>query len=82
MSTQAIFIELMASTGAQKTTTVTTANGTAALCMKGNRRPFGLLLLSEREAIQGSVTASNILQIKVIRPSTVRTPPITRPVGT
>ena len=67
--------------GAQNTSTVITANGIAALRINGIRLPFGFLLRSEREAIHGSVTASKILQIKVIRPSTVSTPKMTRPVG-
>ena len=76
-----ILIVLMASTGAKKTSTVTMAKGMAAFCMKGILRPLGFLLLSEREAIQGSVTASKIRQTKVIMPRTVSTPKTTRPVG-
>ena len=68
--------------GAKKISTVTMAKGTAARFMKGIRRPFGFLLRSDMEAIQGSVTASKIRQMKVIRPRIVRTPKMIRPVGT
>ena len=77
-----MLILLILSTGAKKTRTVTTAKGTAARFMKGIRRPFGFLLRSDREAIQGSVTASKIRQIKEIRPRIVRTPRTISPVGT
>ena len=68
--------------GAKKISTVTMAKGTAARFMNGIRRPFGLLLRSDREAIHGSVTASKIRQIKVIRPRMVSTPRMISPVGT
>ena len=81
-STQAMFTPLMRSTGAKNTSTVMMAKGTAARFMKGMRRPLGLLLRSLSDAIQGSVTASKMRQMKVMRPSTVSTPKTTRPVGT
>lgn len=80
--TQAMFTPLTPSTGAKNTSTVMMAKGMAARFMKGIRRPLGLVLRSEREAIQGSVTASKIRQMKVMRPNTVKTPKTTRPVGT
>ena len=58
-STQTPLTELCPFTGAQYTSTVTTASGSAALLMNGSRLPFGFRLLSDRFAIQGSVTASN-----------------------
>ena len=66
-------------TGAQNSSTVTADSGIAAYCIKGMRLPRGFLLRSESEAIHGSVTASNTRDSAVIRPSTVRKPPITRP---
>ena len=68
--------------GAKKISTVTMAKGTAARFMNGIRRPFGFLLRSDREAIHGSVTASKIRQMKVIRPRIVSAPKMIRPVGT
>ena len=75
----ATFHPLIASTGAQNRSTVTTANGTAEYCINGIRRPRLFLLLSESDAIQGSVTASKIRLIAVIRPRMVKNPPMIRP---
>ena len=74
-----MFQELIALIGAQNSSTVTTDSGIAAYCMKGIRLPRGFLLRSESEAIHGSVIASKILDRAVIRPSTVKKPPMTRP---
>ena len=78
---QAMLIPLIRSTGAQKTSTVTIAKGTAAIFIKGILLPAGLLLRSERVAIKGSVIASKILHMNVISPRTVRRPKTTSPVG-
>ena len=86
MRTQAMLRGLVVpcstSCGARNTRTVMMAKGMAARFMKGKRRPFGFLLRSERDAIHGSVTASKMRQMKEMRPSTVRMPRMTRPVGT
>ena len=79
MEIQAMLALLMPLTGAQNNKTVTTANGTAAICMKGILLPLLFLLLSDNEAINGSVTASKIRLNAVIKPRTVKKPPITRP---
>ena len=55
------------------------ASGIAAIFMKGIRLPFGFLLLSDNEAINGSVTASKIRLKAVIRPKTVMKPPMINP---
>ena len=70
---------LIDSTGAQNSRTVTTESGIAASCIKGMRLPRLFLLLSDIEAISGSVTASNTRESAVIRPRMVRNPPMTRP---
>ena len=75
----ATFHELISSTGAQNSSTVTTESGTAAYCINGIRLPRLFLLLSESEAISGSVTASKTLDNAVISPSTVRNPPMIKP---
>lgn len=75
----AMLMPLIFSTGAQKRSTVTIASGIAANCMNGMRRPLLFLLLSDMDAIHGSVTASNTRLIAVIRPRIVKNPPITRP---
>ena len=71
--------ELISSTGAQNSNTVTADSGTAAYCMKGMRRPRLFLLRSERDAMSGSVTASNTRDSSVMRPSTVKNPPMMSP---
>lgn len=63
----------------QNIKTVTTANGIAAICINGIRLPLGFLDLSDKEAISGSVTASKILLKAVIKPITVKKPPIASP---
>ncbi len=75
----ATFQPLIFSTGAQKSKTVTIESGIAANCIKGMRLPLLFLLLSDIEAISGSVTASNTLERAVIRPKTVKNPPMTSP---
>ena len=70
---------LMALTGAQNRSTVTTESGMAAYCMKGMRLPRLLRLRSERLAIRGSVTASNILLSAVMSPRMVKKPRMTSP---
>ncbi len=54
-----MFQPLIASTGAQNSSTVTSESGIAAYCIKGMRLPRLLVLRSDRDAINGSVTASN-----------------------
>ena len=54
---------------------VTMDNGIAAILMNGILLPFGFLLLSDKEAISGSVTASKIRLVAVIMPKTVIKPP-------
>ena len=71
----------MAFTGAQNTSAVISAKGTAIFCIKGILRPLGFLDRSERFAIMGSVTASNTLPSAAIPPITVAMPKITRPCG-
>ena len=79
--TQAMLTPLTPFTGAKNTNTVMRAKGMAARFMKGMRRPLGLVLRSDREAIQGSVTASKIRQMKAMRPRMVKMPKMMRPVG-
>ncbi len=74
-----MFQPLIASTGAQNSSTVTSESGIAAYCIKGMRLPRLLVLRSDRDAINGSVTASNTRDSAVIKPSTVKKPPMTRP---
>ena len=62
--------------GAQKIKTVTMDNGIAAHFMNGILLPLGFLLLSDKEAISGSVTASKIRLQAVMIPKTVINPPI------
>ena len=79
IETHATFQPLMACTGAQNSSTVTSESGMAAYCMNGMRRPRGFLLRSEREAISGSVTASKMRETAVIRPRMVSTPKMIKP---
>ena len=79
MAIQAMFQPEIWLIGAQKTRTVMTAKGMADHCMKGMRRPRLFFERSESEATSGSVTASKTRQRAVIRPRTVRNPPMTRP---
>ena len=51
-----MFMELIAFTGAQNKSTVTTANGTAARRINGMRRPLGFLDLSESEPLSEEQT--------------------------
>ena len=81
--TQTMFIhprfESYAPKSIQNIKTVTAANGMAAICINGIRRPRGFLDLSDNEAIRGSVTASKIRLKAVIKPMTVKKPPIAKP---
>ena len=72
-------LELYLPKSMQNIKTVTTANGIAAICMNGILRPLGFLLLSDNEAMSGSVTASKTRLKAVIKPITVKNPPIARP---
>ena len=63
----------------QNTKTVTMARGKAASCINGFLLPLGFLLLSDNEAISGSVTASKTRPKAEINPRTVMKPPMTRP---
>ena len=68
-------------TGDQKVKMQQSANGTAAIRMKGIRRPSFDLHLSDADATSGSVIASNTRPNAVIAPRIVRIPKITRPSG-
>ncbi len=72
-------IPLIALTGAQNKSTVTIESGIAAYCINGMRLPLLFLLLSDKLAIKGSVTASKIRLSAVIKPRIVKNPAITRP---
>ena len=77
--TQTTFFGLVPLTGAQKSSTVTTDSGIAAICIKGMRLPRRLLQRSLRLAISGSVTASKMRLAAVISPRMVRTPNTIKP---
>ena len=68
-------LELCLPKSMQNSKHVTTDNGIAAILMNGILLPFGFLLLSDNEAISGSVTASKIRLPAVIIPKTVIKPP-------
>ena len=69
--------QLPAPKSIQNNKTVTTANGMAANCINGILLPRLFVLLSLKEAISGSVTASKIRLNAVINPMMVKNPPIT-----
>ena len=71
--------QLPAPKSIQNNKTVTTANGMAATCMNGILLPRLHVLLSLKEAINGSVTASKIRLNAVINPMMVKNPPMTNP---
>ena len=81
MNRKPAFSQLSLPMGLQNVSTVAKAKGTAAARMKGMRRPALDLHRSDRDAIQGSVTASKMRPNQVMAPKIVRIPKITKPWG-
>ena len=77
----AALIQLTFDTAYQKTRTVDRASGRAANFRNGIRRPFFEVQRSDKDAIIGSVKASNTRPKAVIAPMTVTIPRMTSPWG-
>ena len=78
---QSALSQLVLLTGAKKTKTVDKASGNAAPLKKGIRLPCFDVHRSDKDAIQGSVTASKILPTAVIAPMMVIIPRMASPCG-
>ena len=74
-----MFIGSFAPQNGQNTKTVTMARGRAEYCINGVLLPLGFLLLSDKEAISGSVIASKTRPKAEMSPRTVIKPPMTQP---